>query len=362
MDVTKVNFNCKFFNGSIPCEPNKYRNKVCISCDEYLPVRKKILIIKLGAIGDVIRTTPLVEKYKITYPGCHITWITLFPDILPKNAIDTVFHFDFISVYKITHDKFDIAVNLDKDFEACALLADVSATEKFGFILTDNYISPVNELAEHKFLTGIFDEISKKNRKSYPEEIFEICGFVFNKEKYLMPFNEKLFEKWNLLHELSEGKIIIGLNTGCGVRWKTRLWPEASWIDLIKKLRNEKYFPVLLGGKEENEANLKYEKATGAYYPGHYSLNEFIEIVHHCDIVVSTVSLTMHIAIGLRKNLILFNNIFNKNEFELFGRGEIIEPISGCDCYYGQVCKRDKPCMEDLDVDTVLDAIKKQAK
>ena len=34
----------------------------------------KNLIIKLGAIGDVIRTTPLLEKFKSEYGLCHFSW------------------------------------------------------------------------------------------------------------------------------------------------------------------------------------------------------------------------------------------------------------------------------------------------
>lgn len=360
MDIKDIKVNCKHFKGIVPCYLNKTIDKNCLTCDGYSAITKKILIIKLGAIGDVIRTTPLAVKYKNLYPDCHITWVTQFPDILPHDKIDSILQFDFVSVYKIIHDKFDIAVNLDKDYEACALLNDVTAEEKFGFTLINHNISPVNKLAEHKFITGVFDEISRQNTKSYLEEIFEICGFNFDREAYLMPYKIEHYEKWKLLNDQSKGKVIIGLNTGCGARWKTRLWQEKYWIDLINRLTEQNYFPIILGGKDEEVSNLKYSEITGAFYPGIHSLSEYIEIIRHCEIIVSAVSLTMHIAIGLQKKLILFNNIFNRNEFELYGRGEIIEPDSGCDCYYGLVCKREKSCMEDLSVDRVFSAIMKQ--
>ena len=50
----------------------------------------------------------------------------------------------------------------------------------------------------------------------------------------------------------------------------------------------------------------------------------------------------------------LFHNIFNVNEFELYNRGIIIEPTSGCDCYFGNTCSRKKSCMEDISVQDVL--------
>ena len=53
----------------------------------------------------------------------------------------------------------------------------------------------------------------------------------------------------------------------------------------------------------------------------------------------------------------LFNNIFNVHEFELYGRGIIIEPTSGCDCYFGNSCSREKSCMKDISVKDVLSNI-----
>src|SRR5689334_7760920 len=132
MELKEIKFDCKYFRGEIPCIPNKLRNKVC-TCDEYVPIKTKILIIKLGALGDVIRTTPLVVKYRELYPNSHVTWVTLSPDILPKDSIDKIYKYGFEAVYAVTHQKYDIAINLDKEIETCSLLADVIATTKYGF-------------------------------------------------------------------------------------------------------------------------------------------------------------------------------------------------------------------------------------
>ena len=100
MQLTDVRFDCHYFRGEIPCLPNKLRNKVC-TCDEYKPIKTRILIIKLGALGDVIRTTPLVTAYRNLYPNAHITWLTWSPEILPKSDIEFIAPFDFKSVYII---------------------------------------------------------------------------------------------------------------------------------------------------------------------------------------------------------------------------------------------------------------------
>jgi ADP-heptose:LPS heptosyltransferase len=355
--IESLKFDCRHFRGHIPCKPNKLYNKECPSCDMYDPISKRILIIKLGAIGDVIRTTPLIVKYRSMFPGCHITWVTQSPDILPSSQVDVIYKFDFVSVYTIQNLKFDIAINLDKEPEACSLLKDVNATEKYGFIWENNHIGIATPAAEHKLITGLFDHISKANKKHYLDEIFEICHLQFNDEPFLLDVNPEYAEKWKTLKEKEGGKPIIGLNTGCGKRWTTRLWPNEYWIELIKQLDKEGYFPMLLGGEAEDVNNRYLSAQTGAYYPGHFSLKEFIALTSICDLVVTQVSMMMHIVTALKVPLVLMNNIFNKHEFYLYGNGRIVEPSTGCDCYYGNTCKRERSCMHDLSVGAIFENI-----
>ncbi|HEX3007882.1 MAG TPA: glycosyltransferase family 9 protein [Bacteroidales bacterium] len=328
--------------------PNKLRNKVCQGCDEYNPITKKILIIKLGAIGDVIRTTPLVVRFKKLYPGCLITWITLSPEVLPSDQVDIILKFDFPSIYAVQNQKFDIAINLDKEIEACALLKDVDALQKYGFIWTDHHIGLATPNAEHKLITGLFDNVSKTNTKNYLEEIFEICHLNFEDEPYILNFNKEYAARWKVINDKANGKKVIGLNTGCGKRWQTRLWPDEYWIKLIAGLRHNNLYPVLLGGADEHEKNVWLSEQTQAYYPGHFSLQEFISLTSNCDVIVTQVSMMMHIAIGLKKPLVLMNNIFNSHEFYLYNNGVIVGPDTGCDCYYGNKCARERHCMLDL--------------
>ncbi len=360
--ISDLKFDCLYFKGHIPCIPNKLRNKICNDCNEYKPVSKRILIIKLGAIGDVIRTTPLIVKYRELYPFCHITWITNTPDVVPSEEVNTIYKFDLASVYTVQNINFDIAVNLDKEPEACILLKDVKSKEKYGFIWHNNHIDVATLNSEHKLITGLFDNISKRNTKNYLEEIFEICHLKFNKEPYLLDVDIDLQNKWTVIRSYANGKKIIGLNTGCGKRWTTRLWPNEYWIDLIKELLNNNYFPVLLGGEAEDENNNVLVKETKAYYPGFFTLKEFIALTSNCDTVVTQVSMMMHIVTALKIPLVLMNNIFNSHEFYLYNNGIIVEPASGCDCFYGNNCKRGRSCMYDISVEMVLNGIKKFGK
>ena len=77
--------------------------------------KTKVLFIKLENIGDVIRTTPLLEKFRSKYGDCHFTWVTHTPQVTPKNDVDLIFQWNESSVSYISKQSFDIAINLDKD-------------------------------------------------------------------------------------------------------------------------------------------------------------------------------------------------------------------------------------------------------
>jgi len=343
--------DCRYFRGDIPCAPHKRDGYHCQGCPFYEQPDRNILIIKLGAIGDVIRTTPLLRKLKTHYPHARMWWMTHTPDILPS-MVDVKLRFDMASIVSVLAVNFDLLINLDKDREACGLADRIEASVKRGFILKNGVCAPADEYARHKFLTGVFDDLNKMNTKHYVQEIFEICGYLWEGEEYILESDCR--EDFGL----KSGRPVIGLNTGCGGRWTSRLWPDENWIELARNLRAAGLQPLFLGGEQEHEKNQRLAAAGGGAYAGHFPLRSFIGLMNRCDVVVSAVTMAMHIAIGLRKKLILFNNIFNPNECELYGRGEILEPSRECKCFFKASCvNTEYRCMEHLEPGRVLEAV-----
>lgn len=358
MEFNEVRRDCKHFKGSVPCAPNKAYGSVCSNCEHFQAIGKRILIIKLGALGDVIRTTPLLARFRKKYSNCHISWLTLSPEILPKSSIDVIYALSASSLFVLQNSEFDIAVNLDKDPEACILMAKIRANEKYGFTWNNQAVAPCTMAAEHKLMTGFFDQISKANTKNYLEEVFEICHESFEKEPYQIALNEDIAAHWaKQLKQCANGKTVVALNTGCGPRWNTRLWSEERWGALANSLTARGYFPVFLGGALEHDKNLSMSEKNQIFYPGHFDLETFISLTSACDIVVTQVTMMMHIATALRKKMVLINTIFNPHEFELYGRGVIVGPPNPCTCYYGNTCMQGMPCMESIEAEDVVEAL-----
>lgn len=357
MTDSLVKRDCRHFRGDIPCKPHKENGVHCSEggriCRFYEQTTSRILIIKLGAVGDVIRTTPLLTRLKKEYPKAKIFWLTLTPEVVPSEA-DKVFKPDALSLAYITSVEFTLAINLDKDYEACAVLGQVKAKEKRGFVLNDGLPYPADARAKQKYMTGLFDDLNKANDKSYLQEIFEICGFQYAGEKYILHNFPEYKSQWKIDHK----KKVVGLNTGCGGRWTSRLWPDKYWVTLAKDLVKGGYEVIFLGGPLEDEKNKRLAGKAGARYLGHFPLSQFISLVDECDYVVSAVTMAMHITLALGKKLILFNNIFNPKEFELFGIGEIITPAKECTCFFTASCRNPEySCMEYLYPEVVFSKI-----
>ena len=353
-----IKTDCKHLKGDVPCEPHKQCGVHCDACQEYSSVRKRILIIKCTGLGDVVRTTPILRKLKELHPDCEITWLTCFPDVLPS-VVDYKLLFSNESVLRLMADEFDYLYNFDKTADCCAVANLVKAKVKKGFMLQHGKCVPIDQDAEGKYFTGLFDDVSKANTKSYVEELFEMAGFVYNKEKYVIdrPQSVGLFPKMK--------KPVVGFVTGTGQRWsQTRFWPEENWANLATELQLKGCTVVLLGGELEHEKNLRISSKSGAHYFGHFPIKEFIVLVNECDVVVTAVTSTLHFAIALEKKIVLFVNIFNKSEFELYGLGEIIEPPEPCQCYFKSECTvyLGSSCMKDITVNRVIDVVERVLK
>jgi len=354
MSLRSVHTDCLHLDGYKPCPPHKRYGAVCEDCADYRPLSFRVLILKVGAAGEVIRNTPVLHRLRELYPHAEITWVTDFPDFIPRSFVHKVLKYDWKSVNLIQEQEYDLLLSLDKETHVCAVANRMRAKVKKGFLLDVNgKIVPADEDARRKWLTGIFDDLMKMNTKHYVEEIFEICGWQWAGEKYILEgakTPEPPFRK-------DGSRPLIGLNTGAGSIWPTRIWPEDKWRELIGALTSAGHDVLLLGGPDEHGKNLRLAEATGARYEGVKGFLEFSGLVGLCDVVVTSVTMALHIAIALERRIVLLNNIFNGVEFHLYGLGSIVQPDLDClACYkraFDAGCPPDT-CIDLITVEAVL--------
>jgi len=358
--------DCRFFKGDKPCLPHKDNGVKCDDCTYYQPILFKILIIKLDAVGDVLRTTSILKPLKKKYPDSYIEWCTRKSSLeLFKNNtfVDEVITIEDDALSRIKAEEYDVVINLDTSKFSSAIAANASAKEKFGFVLNKKgFVEAATESAQQWLEMSAFDDVKKANTKSYQQILYEILNLDLPVEPPIIHITEKDRAKIaakDFVKNITSQKPVIGLNVGVGTKWPSKGWPLKKWQNLIEKLENDKYKLLLLGGPEEIaiinqlKAEYKYLLNTGC----DNSLLEFCAIVDLCDLVITADTLALHIATALKKKIIALFGPTSANEIELYGKGIKLFSPEGCSCYYRKYCSEDISCMERITGDMVVDAI-----
>lgn len=361
--------DCKFFPGDRPCIFNKRDGVICTNCTHYEPITFKILIIKLDAIGDVLRTTSLLHALKKKYPVSHITWITKYNArelFTNNNFIDSLLFIENPELTaRLMTEEYDILINTDASPVNCSFASMIKAKEKKGFLLDKiGKVIPVNKDAIEWLEMGAFDQLKKANIKTYQQIIHEICGLEYNKGEIIINLTEaeKSFrDEFIIKNNLNKFDVIIGLNTGSSRRWRLKQWGFDGYTDLISKLNNDNKIAILLyGGKEEEEKNalLKSQFPNVIDTGTGNSLREFFALMDIPDIVLTGDTLALHVATALKKRIICLFGPTSYNEIEDYGRIKKVYPKMDCLVCYKQECDFIPNCMNLISTEMVMNEIK----
>jgi ADP-heptose:LPS heptosyltransferase len=116
----------------------------------YAPRGEQILIIKLGAMGDVLRTKSLLPALKRAHPTSWIVWLTApgSESIARDPLVDEVRTLTTEGVMSLEHRPWTRVLCLDKDPHALALSAKLDAKIRQGFAPTPyNTVTVWNDAA-----------------------------------------------------------------------------------------------------------------------------------------------------------------------------------------------------------------------
>jgi len=368
-ELYNVRQDCRFFIPDRPCKFHKIEGAVCNSgCSYFKKIHPKILVIKLDALGDVLRTMSILPPLKKKYPDSYITWITRGNAVpLFKNVelVDEVLDYrDPVATYLLQIITFDLVINPDANKTAALMASSVKANEKKGFFLeTSGEIIASNNRAYEWFLMGLNDGIKKQNTKTYQQIVLDMLDLNENDSYIPLILNNKEKKESEIFCKekgLDRESQIVGLNIGAGGRWQNKIWPIEHYEELIKRLLRRNIQILLLGGVEEkNRLALLKEKFGDKIVSGSYSnsLREFFSVLNVCDILVSSDTMAAHAGLALRKKSVVLFGPTSINEFEAYGRGIKLYTDMDCLVCYRSTCDKKPNCMDLLKPEIVEEAI-----
>ena len=231
--------------------------------------RMKILILKLNATGDVVRTTPLLRCLE-----GEVTWITARNNLVLLNGLlGNLRSLCWEDRETVQGEEYDLVINLEDEIELAAFVKCIYYKQIFGAYMngteTLSYTEDSRPWFDMSLISGYgkqkADALKFLNRRTYQELIFEGLGFHFSGEKYVLP--ESVYT------DLS-GDVAIAPVAGA-------VWPMKNWAfyDELKK-------------------ELEAQGLVVNVLPKRASLLEHLNDVRNHRCLVSGDSLPMHFALG----------------------------------------------------------------
>jgi len=334
-------------------------------------VEGRVLIIKLGAAGDVLRTTALVPSVKDLYPRSHITWVCGPKSIaLIRNhpLIDRPVALGDETLVILDQDRYDLCVNFDLAPEAVSLAMRMKADLNKGFgRRPDGSVFAFDSSGETWLEMSLWDDRKKANRLTYQSHMRRILGAPERNHPIyvpLLPEMQPLVDEFLDRHGLRDPHPRIGFNVGAGDRWQHKKWTVEGYVALGERLYREMNVrPIILYGPADYERAQEVMHAMTVPFIDaqlRLSMMEFVAILNVCGVVVTGDTFALHAALGLGKRVVCLVGPTSASELELYGQGVILQGEIDCLGCYLPRCAKDPHCMKRLPVDRVYAAIQEQ--
>ena len=327
-----------------------------------------IIIIKLAALGDVLRTTCILEGLHKKYRDASISWLTATTALclLENNPlIDNVFAIEDSVSTKLLRESYDLVISLDDEATACSLAARLTTRKFFGAyhvndktLYTDDSADWFDMSLVSTFGKDEADKRKKNNYRSYPDILFRALEITEGKPSLqLSPRNREFAQQFARTH-LSPGRLKIGLNTGAGDRWQFKQLSIPQTIEIAEYFSLDPAREILLfGGPAElqrNESIISNANCSIIETGTSNSINDFAALIGLCDLLITSDSLAFHIASAIDVATIVFFGPTSSAEIHLFSSGNKITSPLPCVCCYKKRCDFKPNCMDVIPTGEIL--------
>ncbi len=349
-----VHTDCLLYRGSMPCEPHKATGQLCEDCPHYRPLAQRILIVKLGAMGDVLRTTALLPDIVARHDRPHVTWLTRAQSVellagnpLIQRVLATT------EAGPLGSTDFDAVYSLDSGADALAYAGVVRTNAYHGFVAgrfgTCTGVAPGGDPA--LFEMGLWDDLKRANRRSYLELLGASAGVKYGGHRpHIQLDPAELLRAQEFASALP--RPLIGINTDAGDRWERKNWNPEHVASFVELAIADGSGVALFGGSPVNERN----RGLAATFPGRAAAVEsagnvrrLIAGIAQCDALLTGDTLAMHIAWALNVPTAVLFGPTSLHEIDLDAHSvKMAAEELPCLACYLKTCEVDPHCMDRL--------------
>jgi lipopolysaccharide heptosyltransferase II len=330
-----------------------------------------VLIVLLGAIGDVIRALPLVGRIRRAWPDAYIGWAVepkSEPLLRRHRWVDQLIVYErkhapwsFLPfLQKIRSERFDLIIDLQRHLKSGLISLVSGAPERLGF-------APANSKEFNYLFATRRIEVQPKMRLKLSQyqafaDIQELPAAPVEFGLELPPVEDRY------ARALVAGAPRPILGVILGSSWPSRIYFPESVAEVIRGLAfpvegSPGLFPVLLGGPDEQKLAAAVMSDLGQVpalnLTGRTSLRDLIGIFAECAVAFGPDSGPMHLAAAVGCPVVSLWGSTSPMRSAPWGFADLA--ISGdiqCHPCYLRECPIGQECMRRISPETVVNMVR----
>ena len=253
-----------------------------------------VLVIKLGALGDVILSLPHIITIVESFPQSRVTLLTA-PEYRELAALVSgleVVAFPrkgFIAMWQVIRwllgRRFRVVFDLQGSTRSRIMTLLTQAEQRIGKKAGTSYTRvPVDQDdSTHAFqrLNALLDVAGVTPAAQGMPDIFR-------------DLSSSAVSAWLKKHVPGDKKRVL-MHAGSSRRWQSKRWEETYFIDLARQLEACDFSVIWIGGQDDRELNRRLSAVAGVDASGVFSYTDLIILGHHAVFAITNDSGPMHL-------------------------------------------------------------------
>lgn len=357
---------------------------------------RKILLIKLSALGDVVHAVPVLNKLRRRYPAARLDWLVTpgIAELLAHNpAIDNVIEFardegsapwrlrPFAAAARLVAQlrsvEYDLVIDLQGQLRSAFFAFTSGAPVRLGFDKPRadvwNTLSRKipDEARKHAWRgaregswLGYTDHIALPTLDMHPVERYlgvgQILGLDDGPPDFSFPVPKEATARIDALvdyYEIGKAKLAV---MAPGTNWETKAWRPDAFAEAARHFLQKKFAVTLIGSDHERAACDEVAKlAPGVInLAGETTLSELAALISRAALCVTNDSGPMHLAVALGRPVV---SVFGPTDPVWAGpyrrEGSVVRAGVPCSpCYLRDLrrCPHNHDCMTNVAAAAVI--------
>ena len=315
-----------------------------------------VLVIKLGALGDVILSLPHLTRIVESFPQSRVTLLTApeyreLAALVPGLEVVAFPRKGFIAMWQVIRwllgRRFRTVFDLQGSTRSRIMTLLTQAEQRIGRKAGTSYthVPADQDDSTHAFqrLNALLDVAGATPAAQGMPDIFR-------------DLSSSAVSAWLKKHVPGDKKRVL-MHAGSSRRWQSKRWEEACFIDLARQLEACDFSVIWIGGQDDRELNERLSGAVGVDASGAFSYTNLVALGHHAVFAITNDSGPMHLLSLSGIPVYTFFGPTDWRRSHAIGQQEriLINPVPCSPCF-SRVCPPEHrhECLADIAPDRVF--------